>query len=240
MNVSLSEKADDNETNDHVNIRGKANGEKKGQHFFSILEGIREDREKVTGYVENVIPIYLPDDFNKAVKFACSRLRVKRMFRVSRETYSKLLGYVSRAEEFALRNPNRGRSQIPLEKVLLIVLWYIGTQESAQSISDRFGVQQFTFYKYQEKVMDYFCNILCSWFIVWPKEDEKNEIIRNFQSKKGFPDVIGALDGSHIPITPPKDRQGEYINRKGFHSVVLQAVCRPDKRFTHIYCGWPG
>ncbi|XP_045194796.2 putative nuclease HARBI1 [Mercenaria mercenaria] len=88
--------------------------------------------------------------------------------------------------------------------------------------------------------MDYFCNILCSRFIVWPKEDEKNEIIRNFQSKKGFPGVIGTLDGSHIPITPPIDRQGEYINRKGFHSVVLQAVCRHEKRFTHIYCGWPG
>ena len=48
------------------------------------------------------------------------------------------------------------------------------------------------------------------------------------------------IDGSHIPIRMPPDRGIDYYNRKDFYSVVLQAVCREDLRFTNVYCGWPG
>ena len=37
--------------------------------------------------------------------------------------------------------------------------------------------------------------------------------------------VIGALDGSHIPIKSTARDQDAYINGNGFHSVLLQAVC---------------
>ena len=40
----------------------------------------------------------------------------------------------------------------------------------------------------------------------------------------GLPDVIGAIDGCHIPIKAPRENDSEYINRKGFHSLQLQAV----------------
>ena len=31
-----------------------------------------------------------------------------------------------------------------------------------------------------------------------------------------------------------------YYNRKKFHSIILQAVCKHDLLFTSIYVGWPG
>jgi hypothetical protein len=43
-------------------------------------------------------------------------------------------------------------------------------------------------------------------------------------SAGGLPDVIGAIDGCHIPIKTPRENDSEYINRKGFHSLQLQAV----------------
>jgi len=52
--------------------------------------------------------------------------------------------------------------------------------------------------------------------------------------------VIGAIDGCHIPIKAPRENDSEYINRKGFHSLQLQAVCDGNLMFVDVYCGWPG
>ncbi|CAM4587029.1 unnamed protein product [Lepidochelys kempii] len=56
----------------------------------------------------------------------------------------------------------------------------------------------------------------------------------------GFPNCGGAIDGMHIPILGP-DRQGsQYINRKGYFSMVLQALVDHKGCFTNISVGWPG
>lgn len=57
---------------------------------------------------------------------------------------------------------------------------------------------------------------------------------------KGVKGVIGAIDGSHIGIISQEHCNENYINRKGFPSIVLQAVCDEHKRFTDCYTGWPG
>ena len=46
---------------------------------------------------------------------------------------------------------------------------------------------------------------------------------KGFESTRGFPQVVGAIDGTHIPITRPVCNQSDYYNRKGFHSIILQA-----------------
>jgi hypothetical protein len=38
----------------------------------------------------------------------------------------------------------------------------------------------------------------------------------------GFPDVIGAIDCTHIKIADPTVNEEEYVNRKGFHSINVQ------------------
>ncbi|XP_074840796.1 glucocorticoid-induced transcript 1 protein isoform X4 [Carettochelys insculpta] len=55
----------------------------------------------------------------------------------------------------------------------------------------------------------------------------------------GFPNCFGALDGTHIPIRAPHHSGGRYLNRKGYHSVVLQALVDSRGRFQYIYVGWP-
>lgn len=40
--------------------------------------------------------------------------------------------------------------------------------------------------------------------------------------KYGFPKVLGAIDGTHVQITKPKEHGESYINRKGYHSMQLQ------------------
>ena len=57
---------------------------------------------------------------------------------------------------------------------------------------------------------------------------------------RGMPSVIGAIDGSHFPVKAPVLCPENYINRGGFHSVILQAVCDHRMHFTDCYAGWPG
>ena len=58
--------------------------------------------------------------------------------------------------------------------------------------------------------------------------------------EKGFRGFVGAVDGCHIPIERPRDNEHAYVNRKGFHSIVLMAVFDERLAFTDTCIGWPG
>jgi hypothetical protein len=67
---------------------------------------------------------------------------------------------------------------------------------------------------------------------------EYNELNRSFFPY--FKDCVGAIDGTHIPISPPENIKSNYRNRKGELSQNVLAVCNFDMRFTDILCGWEG
>jgi len=50
------------------------------------------------------------------------------------------------------------------------------------------------------------------------------ETARFLEEKKGFPRVIGIIDGTHIKIEAPKENYESYINRKGYHFIQLQVI----------------
>ena len=50
----------------------------------------------------------------------------------------------------------------------------------------------------------------------------------------------GAIDGTHIPILAPADCHVEYVNRKGFHSIIMPAVTDCNYMFRDVVIGWPG
>ena len=57
---------------------------------------------------------------------------------------------------------------------------------------------------------------------------------------KGLGVVVGAIDGSHIGIKGQQFCNENYINRKGWSSLILQASCDHQYLFTSCYAGWPG
>lgn len=61
-----------------------------------------------------------------------------------------------------------------------------------------------------------------------------------FHSIAGFPNVLGAIDGTHIPITAPTADEHLYICRKGYHSINVQAIFDADMKFLSIVSKWPG
>ena len=73
-----------------------------------------------------------------------------------------------------------------------------------------------------------------------PTGDTLHMVVNEFEARCNFPQVAGAIDGSHIPIVRPHKYHVDYFNRKHFYSIVLQAVVDYRYCFWDINVGWPG
>ena len=78
--------------------------------------------------------------------------------------------------------------------------------------------------------------------ISFPDNNESWRVtIGEFASMFGMPNVVGAIDGSHIPINSPcPEMQRAFYNRKMFHSVILQGTVNAKGMFMDVNVGWPG
>jgi len=63
---------------------------------------------------------------------------------------------------------------------------------------------------------------------------------KDFDSIAGFPNVVGAIDCSHIAVKMPSEHAEAFVSRKGIHTINVQAVCDPDMKITNIVAKWPG
>ena len=132
--------------------------------------------------------------------------------------------------------PDKG---VTVEKKLLSTLWLLGNQESYRGVADRFGISKGSLHIYVMTT----CKILSALqkdYIKWPSVRELPAISAGFQQRCQFPGVVGAVDGTYIPIPGPSDHRDAYINRKGFPSMHLQVVCDSKLRFLDVHTGWPG
>jgi hypothetical protein len=58
-------------------------------------------------------------------------------------------------------------------------------------------------------------------FIKWPTNNYMMHVKNSFNAM-GFPNTIGIIDGTYIPIPLPKEKDVAYICRKKFAAVILQ------------------
>lgn len=79
---------------------------------------------------------------------------------------------------------------------------------------------------------------------LWIKFPANTEQIKLAQEqwilRYDFPCAIGAIDCMHVAILKPPNHGDEYINRKGFCSINVQATCNAKEEFMSIDCSWPG
>ena len=57
---------------------------------------------------------------------------------------------------------------------------------------------------------------------------------QKFYEKSGFLQVIGCIDGTHIPILAPSQNGDIYVNRKNPHSINNQVICDANLKFIDI------
>lgn len=72
-------------------------------------------------------------------------------------------------------------------------------------------------------------------------QHEREQTVRRFYEMARFPNVIGALDCTHVRIQSPGGDNAEYYrNRKGYFSWNVQTVCDGNLRILDIVARWPG
>ncbi|KAJ8369385.1 hypothetical protein SKAU_G00094130 [Synaphobranchus kaupii] len=49
-----------------------------------------------------------------------------------------------------------------------------------------------------------------------------------------------SIDGCHIRVVPPAAESQDYLNRKLFYSVQMQAICDHRGTFLNLFTGYPG
>ncbi|XP_063062975.1 uncharacterized protein LOC134455685 [Engraulis encrasicolus] len=158
-------------------------------------------------------------------------------FRVSRETFD----YLCRALRPALQRRNTSfRLAIPLEKRVAIALYKLASTVEYRTVANLFAVGKTTVVT----TVHAFCRAVISYLtpkhIKLPSQAKLAEMADYFETRYGIPQCVGAIDGSHIPITKPQQYQSDYCNRKGWHSIILQAVVDGKGMFWDLNVGIPG
>lgn len=183
----------------------------------------REPQERVSGFDE------LLDNKDNIAFF--------KAMRISHECFASLL------QRLPWNEPEDGHTggRIPVGKksTLYIGLWYLGNSSTFREISEQFGIAESTVHGCVSRVIDALCALAPS-VIKWPSITEMDETAGRFEEVSGMPGVLGAIDGCHIPIMPPKEFQADYLDRTMKHSMNLMAVCDSRRRLTFVSCGFPG
>uniref|UniRef100_A0A3Q2YV74 DDE Tnp4 domain-containing protein n=1 Tax=Hippocampus comes TaxID=109280 RepID=A0A3Q2YV74_HIPCM len=115
------------------------------------------------------------------------------------------------------------RKPISVEKRVAITLWKLATNACYRTIGHLFGVAKNTVCVIVHQTCSAIVSEMSQDLIKWPVGDLMSENVRNFEQRWGFPQVLGAIDGTHIPIIRRHD------------SVVDRS-----NRFIDIFIGWPG
>ena len=197
--------------------------------LFLLAAGqlVRKEHVRTKNFYEITVPSYIPEDFRSH-------------FRMSRHTVTVLEHLLSVHGDLPQYTGDRGRPPVELRKQILITLWILGNPECLRSVADRFDVCRATAYRVYRRVCKAIVRNLMDEFIKFPTGLKAQAVMEAFEEKKGFPGVLGAIDGTHIPIKAPHNNHEQYINRKGFFSVQLQVICDPDLFITDVFCGYPG
>ena len=147
-------------------------------------------------------------------------LEWKRNFRINRITFQRLCTEL----RGKLEHLSTVRTAVSVEKRVAITLWRLGTNMEYRTISHLFGVGISTACVIVHEVCKAIVDVLLKRYIRIPTGRQAMDIVNGFEQQWGFPQCFGAIDGSHIPIIAPKNSHSDYYNRKGFYSIVLQAL----------------
>ncbi|XP_043246918.1 putative nuclease HARBI1 [Amphibalanus amphitrite] len=77
-------------------------------------------------------------------------------------------------------------------------------------------------------------------FIKMPTGQALLDTNRDFHRMTGIPGIVGCIDCTHIKVNVGEDQKASFLNRKGFTSNNVQAVCDASYRFISVYAFWPG
>lgn len=158
----------------------------------------------------------------------------KALYRFSEENVERI------AEIFL---PETGESRggaIKNKQKVEIFLRYMGDPGFQVGVADNTGVHQSSVSRTIDFVSQNIYEHAQNWIKFPTTREEIMEARLQWQNAYTFPAVAGAIDCTQIAIQKPREHGDEYINRKGFASINVQATCNSREEFTSADASWPG
>ncbi|XP_044357224.1 putative nuclease HARBI1 [Triticum aestivum] len=155
-------------------------------------------------------------------------------FRMEPEIFKSIVDYLRR------ENLLKGTSCVAIEEQLAMFMYMISHNASNQDLQKYFQHSAETIHRKINRIFD-LIPTLAQRFIKIPSSLQPHpKIVSNNRYWPYFQNCIGAIDGTHIPITIAEDKAPPFRNRKGTLSQNVMVACDFDLNFTFISCGWEG
>ena len=167
--------------------------------------------------------------------FKYSNAELYERFRFDREG----LESITRLVTSHLERATRRNLALEPELQVCLALRFFATGAFQNIIGDDFQVSKDSVRRSIFGVAD---ALLChaDHFIKFPTPEAMDEERTRFFRMGRFPGVWGCIDGTHIPIQAPSEDEENYVNRKGWHSINVQAICDSEGKFYDVVVKWPG
>src|SRR4051812_24195066 len=112
------------------------------------------------------------------------------------------------------------RKAIPVDKRIAIALHCLKSGGDFDTIAALYNVGKSTVGLLLYDFCRVIVKVLRKKYIFLPTTDtDLSDVVNGFETRWNFGGVIGALDGTHIPIKKPHFLPEDYVNYKGWHSI---------------------
>ena len=132
------------------------------------------------------------------------------------------------------------RETISVEQRVAVIIWKLASNIEYRTLAGMFGIGRSTACEIVNDTAKQIVTHLLPKYVKIPNGDRLREIVEGFELILGFPQAVGAIDGTHIPIIRPQYSSADYYNRKGFYSIIMQGLVDFRGIFMDVYIGWPG
>jgi DDE superfamily endonuclease len=175
--------------------------------------------------------------FDKFVKGHWGPSKWRQHFRMSRENFDVLCDTLAPSLQ---REATNFKHPITIAKQVAVTLLHLAKNTTYDTLSELMGLGVSTIHYCIKDVV----NAIVAHpdlAIRYPEGDALARVIKGFKDKHGFPNCVGAIDGTLLKCVRPKGVEGaDYFDRKKSFSTALQAIVGPDCKFLDVYVGWPG
>ncbi|KAH7973555.1 hypothetical protein HPB49_002374 [Dermacentor silvarum] len=179
---------------------------------------------KVKGYVQKVVSDYSDKQFRSN-------------FRLPRSACNQLVKQFEASECFPSDRNHGGVPVKSAEEHILSFLWYAVNKASMREVAVLFNMAESTQFAVIDRVLGFLCAIAPD--VIYFGMD-KEALAREFENLAGFPNVIGCIDGTYIPMRCPVNKtRSTYINRHDQVSLTMQGICNSKGRFQDVFTGPP-
>ena len=142
-------------------------------------------------------------------------------FRMSHQTFTYLCQQLAPVIE---HQNTRMRKAIAVKQRVAVTLWCLATSVEYRTIGHLFGIARCTVCQIVHETCLAIVKVLLNKYISFPTGERLRKVTEGFEKSWGLPQCAGAVDGSHIPIAAPTTNHTDYYNRKGYYSIIIQAL----------------